>query len=358
MKKRAKQRKQAHWLLQQRVLLVTACVVLLCGIYIRMNYKNDSQDTSCFTSHFQDFLQSQQQDWTYTSDLLATSQSEESPWRLEFLKDRYPHIDIPWKELEDPTTLKRKGVIIHRHRSVVGCGGTYVTGANWGDFVHLRFIGKLDNGTIFDSTRGRKQLFGFQLGWKNISRGWNIGLLGACPGEIRELVVTSKLFSSNEKKLFPDWRGRELYYLIQLVCIGEDASPPEHPFRHWKDPYELLREHTVIVPAKRKQNCHRACQLKNLVCFRKGFSILNNCPTLSEYFDCRECEIATIERAGSDMPCRVSPKAPSTYSLGFCMISPNLSLTCCEASHPHTERLCPCVVATDMLLEKTQYVKI
>ncbi|GJD08160.1 Peptidyl-prolyl cis-trans isomerase FKBP2 [Galdieria sulphuraria] len=341
MKKRLKQRKQPTWLLQQRAFLVTACIAVLYGIYIRINYQSNSEETSAFISYFEDFLQShQQRDWIDTSDLFVRTESNDNPWNLAFLKERYPNVDLSWNKLEDPKTFKRKGVIVHKHRNVVGCGGTYVAGASWGDFVHLRFIGKLDNGTVFDSTRGRKQLFRFQLGWKNISRGWNIGLLGMCPGEIRELVITSKLFSNDEKNLyFPNWKDRKLYYLIQLVCIGEDASPPEHHFRQWKDPYELLREHTVIIPAKRKQNCYRACQLKNLVCFKKGFSILNNCPTLSEYFDCRECEIATMESAGSDMPCRVSLKAPSTYSSG-------------------TERLCPCVVATDMLLEKTQYLRI
>jgi hypothetical protein len=318
--------------------------------------KNDSTETFSFVSHFEDVLQSPEGNWTDIPGFAFRTESEDNPWRLVALKERYS--DVSWDKMLESTTFKNKGVTIHRHQTVVGCGGSFVTGANWGDFLHLRFIGKLDNGTVFYSTRGRKQLFRFQLGWKNISKGWTIGLVGMCPGEIRELVVPSELFNDYERSLYSSgWKGRELYYLIQLVCIGEDASPPEHHFRHRKDPYELLVEHTVIVPAKRKQNCHRACQLRNLVCFKRGFAILNNCPTLSEYFDCRECEIATLERVGPDMPCRVSLKAPSSYSLGACMVSPNLSLTSCDASHVHTERLCPCVVATDMLLEKTQYLK-
>eukprot|EP00871_Galdieria_phlegrea_P000212 jgi/Galph1/1191/GphlegSOOS_G6072.1 len=287
-------------------------------------------------------------------------ESSGNPWSPNKLKEQYPHLRLPIDGLFERPLWTRQGVVIYVHRSVIGCGGRYMPCAKQDDVLHIRYIGRLDNGTIFDSTKGRQQFMRIELGSKNVSKSWNIGIEGMCAGEIRELLVPSYQFSFMEKNFHGNhWKKRHIHYLIQLVCIGE-TNPAAC---RWSASHQLgrerkdwIREQTVVVVAKRRQNCHRACRLHQLVCFPRGFSVINNCPTLLEYLDCKDCEIASLEGAGSDMPCKVSNKVPSGFSSGVCMISPNITLSTCEAFHLHTERLCPCVVATRMLQERTEYI--
>ncbi|XP_062821171.1 peptidyl-prolyl cis-trans isomerase FKBP2 isoform X2 [Anolis carolinensis] len=62
-----------------------------------------------------------------------------------------------------------------------------------GDVLHMHYLGKLEDGTEFDSSLARGQPFVFSLGTGQVIKGWDQGLLGMCEGEKRKLVIPSEL---------------------------------------------------------------------------------------------------------------------------------------------------------------------
>lgn len=62
-----------------------------------------------------------------------------------------------------------------------------------GDFLHIHYSGKLEDGTEFDSSYSRNQPLTFTLGAGQVIKGWDQGLLGMCEGEKRKLVIPPDL---------------------------------------------------------------------------------------------------------------------------------------------------------------------
>jgi len=62
-------------------------------------------------------------------------------------------------------------------------------GAKAGNLVSLHYTGKLDDGTVFDSSVPRKAPFKFMLGKGQVIEGWDIGIEGMKVGELRKLVI-------------------------------------------------------------------------------------------------------------------------------------------------------------------------
>lgn len=56
----------------------------------------------------------------------------------------------------------------------------------------MHYKGTLTDGTVFDSSDGRKPLT-FTLGSGQVIVGWERGLLGMCVGEIRKLIIPPEL---------------------------------------------------------------------------------------------------------------------------------------------------------------------
>lgn len=72
---------------------------------------------------------------------------------------------------------------------VVGDGAT----AESGDTLSAHYVGKLENGTVFDESYGRGQPLQFVLGSGQLIRGWELGLVGMKEGGKRQLVIPSEL---------------------------------------------------------------------------------------------------------------------------------------------------------------------
>jgi FK506-binding protein 2 len=62
-----------------------------------------------------------------------------------------------------------------------------------GDTVSVHYKGTLTDGTKFDSSYDRNDPFSFLLGAGQVIKGWDLGMLGACVGEKRKLVIPSDM---------------------------------------------------------------------------------------------------------------------------------------------------------------------
>ena len=62
-----------------------------------------------------------------------------------------------------------------------------------GDKITVNYLGKLQDGTQFDSSYDRGTPFTFTLGTGSVITGWDVGLLGMKVGEKRKLTIPSDL---------------------------------------------------------------------------------------------------------------------------------------------------------------------
>jgi FKBP-type peptidyl-prolyl cis-trans isomerase len=66
--------------------------------------------------------------------------------------------------------------------------------AKAGDKVSMLYTGKLMDGTVFDaSSKHGNQPFVFTLGAGMVIKGWDIGVAGMKPGEVRMLTIPAEL---------------------------------------------------------------------------------------------------------------------------------------------------------------------
>ncbi len=70
-----------------------------------------------------------------------------------------------------------------------GSGAT----AEAGKFVCVAYTGWLSDGTKFDSSLDRGQLFGFAVGTGRVIKGWDEGVVGMKVGEKRRLIIPPAL---------------------------------------------------------------------------------------------------------------------------------------------------------------------
>ncbi|MBN2149507.1 MAG: FKBP-type peptidyl-prolyl cis-trans isomerase [Anaerolineales bacterium] len=62
-----------------------------------------------------------------------------------------------------------------------------------GDFIAVHYVGTLEDGTVFDSSRERGEPFEFTLGTGMVIPGWDQGLVGMKMGGIRRLTIPPEL---------------------------------------------------------------------------------------------------------------------------------------------------------------------
>lgn len=92
----------------------------------------------------------------------------------------------PGLSLEDQNDLARMQVVtVQKGRG---------TPAVNGDTCYVEYTGSLTNGTVFDSNaNGKREPFAFALGKGQVIRGWELGVHGMKPGEVRRLTIPSDL---------------------------------------------------------------------------------------------------------------------------------------------------------------------
>ncbi|CAI4223554.1 unnamed protein product [Auanema sp. JU1783] len=94
-----------------------------------------------------------------------------------------------------------------------------------GNQVHVHYVGTLENGDKFDSSRDRGTEFDFTLG-QGVIEGWSIGVATMTEGEVAEFKIRSDYGygSSGSPPKIPG--GATLIFEIELISWqGEDMSP-------------------------------------------------------------------------------------------------------------------------------------
>jgi FKBP-type peptidyl-prolyl cis-trans isomerase len=92
--------------------------------------------------------------------------------------------------------------------------------AKAGDAVSVHYVGTLQNGVKFDSSRDREAPFLFTLGEGRVIQGWDMGVEGMKIGEKRKLIIPSNLaYGPNDYGPIPG--GSTLIFEIELLSINQ-----------------------------------------------------------------------------------------------------------------------------------------
>lgn len=98
---------------------------------------------------------------------------------------------------------------------VVGTGAE----AKSGDTITVNYTGKLQNGTVFDSSIG-KQPFVFTLGVGQVIAGWDQGVQGMKVGGKRLLIIPATL-AYGDRAVGPIPANSTLIFEVELLKVGQ-----------------------------------------------------------------------------------------------------------------------------------------
>ena len=94
-----------------------------------------------------------------------------------------------------------------------------------GDKVTVHYTGKLEDGTVFDSSLPRGEAFAFTVGVDRVIAGWQEGLIGMKTGDRRQLIIPGNLGygeRGSPPKIPPN---ATLIFDIELLAINRTAAP-------------------------------------------------------------------------------------------------------------------------------------
>jgi len=87
-----------------------------------------------------------------------------------------------------------------------------------GDTIAVHYVGKLQNGQEFDSSRKRGETFEFKVGSGMVIKGWDEGVIGMQPGGERILVIPPEM-AYGEAGIGPIPPNATLIFSVELINI-------------------------------------------------------------------------------------------------------------------------------------------
>jgi FKBP-type peptidyl-prolyl cis-trans isomerase len=96
--------------------------------------------------------------------------------------------------------------------------------AEAGKIVEVHYVGWLEDGTRFDSSRDRALPFTFRLGAGDALKGWDEGLVGMKVGGKRKLIIPPDLGFGNQAVGSVVPPNSVLFYEFELLAVREDPG--------------------------------------------------------------------------------------------------------------------------------------
>ena len=115
--------------------------------------------------------------------------------------------------------------------------------------IKVHYIGKLQDGTKFDSSYDRDQTFSFQIGLRQVIEGWEQGLMGMKVGGKRTLVIPPEL-AYGEKgagDLIPS--NATLIFDIEII----DIQPPGYKIVSTNEIEKYQNENYIFIDIRTKK---------------------------------------------------------------------------------------------------------
>jgi FKBP-type peptidyl-prolyl cis-trans isomerase len=94
-----------------------------------------------------------------------------------------------------------------------------------GDKVTVHYTGKLEDGTVFDSSLTRGDPFVFTVGVDRVIAGWQEGLLGMKTGDRRQLIIPGNLGYGERGSPPKIPANATLIFDIELLYVSRPAAP-------------------------------------------------------------------------------------------------------------------------------------
>jgi FKBP-type peptidyl-prolyl cis-trans isomerase len=94
-----------------------------------------------------------------------------------------------------------------------------------GDTVEVHYVGRLEDGKTFDSSKTRGQPFAFAVGRGRVIKGWDAGLVGMRAGGVRRLIIPPEegYGEKGAGSVIPP--NAKLIFEIELVRIQSALAP-------------------------------------------------------------------------------------------------------------------------------------
>lgn len=94
-----------------------------------------------------------------------------------------------------------------------------------GDKVSVHYTGKLEDGTVFDSSLPRGEPFQLTVGVTRVIAGWQEGLIGMKTGDRRQLIIPGNLGYGERGSPPKIPANATLIFDIEMLAISRPAAP-------------------------------------------------------------------------------------------------------------------------------------
>ena len=115
--------------------------------------------------------------------------------------------------------------------------------------IKVHYIGMLEDGTKFDSSYDRGEPFSFQIGLRQVIKGWETGIIGMKVGGKRTLIIPPELGYGDRGagELIPP--NSTLIFDIEII----DSQPPSYNLITTDEIQNLLKDNYKFIDIRTKE---------------------------------------------------------------------------------------------------------